>query len=210
MTQISAEGTQSALDEMVAGIRGRKVDAVLTPVGTEKNGPLDGRHPQAPFPFDDADMIRGAIRDGYKALADLKYQIDFIGTGLVTLATIYGMTDEQRLDAQKHADTLVAATNHLAEQTQVAAAKVVADSTVEGGEDPDFATEFAAKAKAAQDATFKPFEEPKPETVEGDAAADGWQCTEHGTEHLTVLTSRKGRKYRACNAPDCKQFEKER
>ena len=60
----------------------------------------------------------------------------------------------------------------------------------------DFPAEFAAKAAAAQAATF------------GDAPPldEGWSCSVHDQASLKELTSRKGRKYRACTL--CEEFEK--
>jgi hypothetical protein len=186
---------QGVLDEMVAGAGARKRGAAaevgLTPVGTEKNGPLDGKH-AVPFPFDDPQTIVTAVRHGLKLVAETSTELDHIRAGLVALGVLYGVVEGEAptplpvTPAQKR------------------------EEAVHAGIDPEpDASEFdkmmAEKSAAAQAATFKPFAEPKPEAVAGDA---GWQCPTHGTAALVTLTSREGRKYRACREGRCALYEK--
>lgn len=184
------EGTQSVLDEMVLGAHAPKVEASLTPVGTEKGGPLDGRH-ETVFPFDDPQTVRAAIKQGLELMSKMQVELKHVGDGLIALAALYGLSEDAPAPVVRKADERHAGTD-IASQAKFEAA-------------------MAAKAEAAQAATFtdapaefKPFAEPAPEAAVG----DGWECTEHGSESLVVLTSRKGRKYRACTASDCAQFEK--
>lgn len=184
--------TQSALDEMVLGITARKEQkaVALTPVGTEKRGPLDGKQ-EAPFPFDDAQTVHQAILNGLRITAELQAHAKHIAEGLQTLAEAYGLTPDaapQPVDTQK-------ARERAADERHAAA---------EEKRQQDFAERYAEQQAAAQAATFKRA------VVQADAPVDegGWACPDHGRDGLVEMTSRKGRKYRACKVGQCIQFEK--
>lgn len=209
MTAERVSSTQTALDEMVAGIAGRKQDKAtqLTPVGTEKRTMADNPHdPALAFPYDNPEMTQQAVRDALKLVGDLKHHLDFVGKGLIELARAYGLPEEG-IPAPRVPVT-------------VSVIRPVSAATlVEVGHDPKtaiamasadqerFEEEMARKAAAAQAATFDAApvntygtpEEPK---------GDGWECPTHGADDLIVLTSRRrGRQYRACKVADCGKFE---
>jgi hypothetical protein len=80
-------------------------------------------------------------------------------------------------------------------------AAAAADSTVDGGEDPDaqskFAVDFKAKQEEAQAAAFS---QPAATSV-----PDGWVCPDHGAQSVKDDVSPKGRKFRRCTI--CNKFQ---
>lgn len=85
------------------------------------------------------------------------------------------------------------------EREQEGDRKALEREAAAAAEDGGFAADYAAKAKAAQDAAFTRSEEKASEV-------EGWVCDEHGAD-FTVKTSRSGtRTYRQCN--QCKEFER--
>ena len=79
---------------------------------------------------------------------------------------------------------------------QVAEAEVAEAEPEAEPEQTTFAEDFAAKAKAAQDATFTKPSEPEP-------VEDGWKCSIHG-KAVTKTSPKTGREFIGC--PDCNQF----
>lgn len=204
MATSKTEQTQSVLDSMVAAFgaakTGTAAKAGLTPVGVEPGGPLD-RKTTAPFPYDDMQTTKTAIITALKGLADIRQELHHVEGGLIALGAAFGIVPSiPGLVTQKI-------------EPRYAGTDPVADSTVEGGEDPDFAEAFAAKAAAAQAAVFadappapkfNPLVDPKPTDAEG----PGWTCPVHD-ETPKQLISRKKRHYRACSVEGCPEFEKE-
>lgn len=194
--------TQDALNRMTADISKRKgdKDATLTPVGIEKGGPLDGRHPGAPFPYDDAQTVHGAIRQGLRVVDEAAQHLGHVRTGLVQLAALYGADS----DVPAPYATLV---------SEAVASRRDSEKAHE-----EWLEEWRAKQQDAQAQAFgqptlldeakRIFGDdlvvPVPVTTEG-----GWACPDHALEDVVALTSRKGRKYRACRVASCRQFEKE-
>jgi hypothetical protein len=218
----SKSSTQSVLDEMTMGIVGRKtekaVKPTLTPVGVEKQGPLDGKH-DVNFPYDDPQTVHQAIREGLKTMAAIQQSIEHIGRGLITLAQLYGLTEEQALGVKGPSE------DDLRKQKEAAADERVAPSIVSTSVDiEDRTEEFEARieemkarltevSERAQADTFKP-EVVSP--VEGNTSGfkPSWACPNHGLDSIVTLTSRRGREYRACSVGEgtsapCRKFEKE-
>ncbi len=183
-------GMQEVLDMMTTGISERKKAkaATLTPVGTEKGGPLDGEHRVA-FPYDGADVIQQAIKQGLEEVGKAKYHLDFVGQGLLELAKLYGLPETRTApaDEAKSAEAEQKQREHEADQRH-------------------FERQLAEKAAAAQAAVFAdvPAEE-RPGTT---APVTKWVCPTHGADKVKVLTSRKGRVYGACEVSGCSEFER--
>jgi hypothetical protein len=78
------------------------------------------------------------------------------------------------------------------------------------GKDPEtaaFDADFAAKAAAAQAATFVGTESLDSDGQETfDDPADDWVCPTHGTRALKQLTSSEGRTYMSCRK--CEEYQK--
>jgi hypothetical protein len=193
----------SALDNLTKDIMETKLTKAtkLTPVGVESSPTqpsLAGRH-QVNFPYDEADIIQQSIRRGLDAVAEAKRELEFVGAGLIKLAQLYGLPDEEPLPEARPNRT---------------------DRPVTGGTGVDptpgdeyrsaeaaFAASFAAKQAAAQAATFHDDESPEGYLpVVG--PTDGWVCPKHGADNLLTITSRKGRVYRTCTTTNCPEFEK--
>lgn len=198
--------TQSALDEMVAAVRNRKdatqASAGLTPVGTEKKGPLDGSYPGLAFPYDDADMMQAAIKHGLELVGQAKAELDFVGKGLIDLAKEFGLGDDGSGPSWgsrglRGTSTSVDKARESASAQQAREREADARAADRDSQE-EFQNRLAEQAAAAQAATF------------GDAPAEvtGWQCPDHGDDNLVMLTSRKNRKYAACKVAGCVQFEK--
>lgn len=62
------------------------------------------------------------------------------------------------------------------------------------------------EGEAQKAAVFASHDEPVEEPPA--AVGSGWVCTEHGDKNIVELTSRANRKYRACKAAGCRQFQK--
>lgn len=197
--QEAIDKTQSVLDSLTAGIvegkrnRGTK----LTPVGTEVRvanaaGEALGRT-SAAFPNDHpAEAVLRGVELIREQMAAIEVALQAVEAQLGARVNGEPIVDEV---ARNKAAEAAADAKHAAAAEAVA---VIAEEPV-GSETAvaavaRFNAEFAAKARAAQDAVFTP--------PSGDVAA-GWVCPEHGK--AIEKTSRKGRKYMAC--PDCTRFE---
>jgi hypothetical protein len=181
---------QNVLDQLTAGIVDRKSEkpASLTPVGTEKGGPLDGRHATM-LPYDDAQTVQHAIRTGLRLMQNLQFELDHIGAGLIALGKLYGLTEAQATgtepkppvpaDVQRERERAADAEDALREAERV----------------ESLGQRIERLSVEAQAATFA-----------GSTLAGSWECPTHGGVYLTILTSRKGRLYNACI--QCTEFEK--
>lgn len=178
------------LDKMAAGIMGNKARAAakLTPTTAEKAAapgwPVGGDvKTYAPFPYDDLNMIEGALTRMEQAANDVLDQVRFVRQGLQLIR-----------DAEPQAKAAEAARKQAEREADERAAiqEREAIQSVAKDDQEDFEAEMAAKAAAAQAATFK------------QAEPDGWACPEHGG--FVEKTSGKGRKYRGCS--ECDEFER--
>jgi hypothetical protein len=187
-------GTQSILDSLTSSVMTRKAGAAvaLTPVGRERNGPLDGKH-EVNFPFDDPQTVHRAIINGLKLVAQMEEEAAHIREGLNALAALYGLVSEEARTLSAPTPTPVEPALTPEQQADAAAAE---------RERVQFEQHFAEKSKQAQAAAFKPDTPPAPVT-----SPDGWVCPKHGAANTTELTSRRGRKYHACIS--CDEFERE-
>lgn len=199
----------SVLDQMTAGITERKQarNVTLTPVGTEAGGPLS-RVPN------DTPHVLFAREGLLETAADLDAQAEFLSNVARDLRRMagekepveQGLAEKQALEAklqQIEADRR-AADRALAEAgDKRAAARVDAAPAEE-----QFVAEFAARMERlqeeAQAAVF--VDAPAPEAAASGSPAPGWTCPKHGAADIREMTSRKGRKYRACGT--CAEFEK--
>lgn len=188
----SVESTKSVLDQMTAGIMGRKATAAarLTPVGGEV--PVAHALPRTPaaFPNDQPqEVVEGTIIILERQITHLQEVV----TALRGLASRPAENEPVDLDEQRRARER-AADERVAHLTAVANGQAAAVDKEEREAAEQFKTDFAAKAAAAQTATF----------TRQAPVADGWVCPEHAV--AVVKTSRKGREYRAC--PSCDEFER--
>jgi hypothetical protein len=162
---------QDVLDEMAGSVTQRKADAktVLTPTRGEKQG----------LPEVDAVFLTNeAVMDVSR---DLRRQAQLLIDVADGLDKITGTPEPTDTRAQAHNERVVQ--------------ERAADKAHAIREEAKFAAAFAAKAEAAQAATF------------GDAPVPaGWVCPEHGDKALVTKTSRKGRSYLSCTK--CPQFER--
>ena len=188
--------TKSVLDQMTAGIMGRKElkATQLTPVGQE----IPKREPSfADATGDQFEYERGMREQIIHSGAIIRKELATIELCLQSIERQAGVPL-----TEPPVTTITSAVNAAAEATKQAEKK--ADTETE-----KFQASFAAKAAAAQKAAFvgldDPGEAPAPVVVAAAPADGGWQCPTHGTDALTNLESRKGRKYRACIT--CNQFE---
>lgn len=168
--------TQNVLDEMVAGITGAKSDKAtkLTPVGSERRLPRTS----SPFPNDDPQQVVE------QAVADLRRQIKHLTEAADAL--------EREVLGREPSPVEEAGAVKAAER-EADARHAVADSAVEGGEDPEpFSARLARLSAEAQASVFTTRD------AESDPAPPSWQCPKHGLDKIVTLTSRKGRNYLAC------------
>jgi hypothetical protein len=180
----------SVLDQMVAGTGQQKRDkaATLTPVGTEKGGPLDPhfgvpRLPEVPEVF----LTQEAIGDIAK---DLRRQAG------VLLDVADGL--DRHLGREAHT---IIRSSEAPSPDEVRAAQKELEKAADAA--AQFAAQFSAQQAEAQAAVFQPA--PEAEAASG-GSTSGWTCPTHGADFLNQLTSRKGRKYLACES--CTEFEK--
>ena len=177
------------LDDMTKGITERKAKAAgpkLTPVGAEASPtkPSQRGIPDVPEVFLTNEAVADIARDLRKQAATLVQVADALDAhtgeqGSAPFEVKPGKV-EQRL--------------------------VGADPEVDPG---NFAKDFAAKAKAAQAATFTAADAPEP-TKDSPAItpASGWTCPDHPSGTLMQLTSRSGRHYLSCVEQGCQKFER--
>lgn len=187
MTAERKASTAAVLDQMVAGIMGAKSEksARLTPVGTETAkmpGDLPGVY-----------MAREGVQDIAK---DLRKQAEFL---LNVADALDKHTGESSVKTDPKTDAIEATKREEREADARAAAE------------PTFAEKFAAMQKEAQDATFTPVN-PVVEIALADmdehSTPEGWLCPAHGDQDLRDRTSPKGREYRDCGVPNCKEFQR--
>lgn len=185
-------GTQSVLDQMAAGIMGRKQEkaATLTPVGLEAPAkPAIAEVKGDIFPHDggiQSQIIFSAkiIREN---LFQMRSQLDGMEDCLQSIEREVGLRDALPALSAK----------------PVEAPLVEAPLVEESFEEKYAAQQADAQAQAfgsANDAPVVP-----PVSTSGNLSS-GWECPTHGSDSLTTLTSRKGRKYRSCIG--CDQFER--
>lgn len=188
--------TQSVLDAMTAGIMGAKANKAtgLTPVGSEKGGPLAGA---LPSDVPGVLMSNEALTDiSSKLKADAATMLA-IANGIDILLGIEGPTqdhkDQQAAQARKLAER--EADRKADDRTKAAEGNKGAATRVE------FAEKFEAQQKAAQASVFK----------NADASVERrqgeWSCSTH-TEPPVRLLSRKGRSYLMCSQVGCEEFER--
>jgi hypothetical protein len=189
----------SVLDQMTAGVIERKAQrgTTLTPVGTEKGGPLAPTLPKdLPGLFMSSEALTEAaktLREKAATLIEAADAIDVLVAGKAGASAPAPVVRDTQKAQEREADARVMA-------------------AVASG-DTENIPNYEELQKAAQAHVFgdAPSEKPEPtgrpavETAEG----PGWECPDHGAEALVVLTSkRRNRKYRACKVADCGLFEK--
>lgn len=211
--QDKIKSTANVLEAMVAEVSTSKPQrgARLSPVGAEKliaSIPAAEPRPNpiagllVAFPYDDPQTM-------VQALVVALDEVDHVRKGIIYLLAALGgepgPTEEPDPNAaikaaEKQADVMAELRKNGVVGRPIlpagADAARVADSIVDGGEDPGQAAEFAANFKAqqeaAQAATFK---------------QAGWTCPDH--DGFVDTKSPKGREFRRCaQYPACKQFEK--
>lgn len=180
----------SVLDQMTAATRQRKEDkaATLTPVGTETIG--RSRIPDVPEVFLTGEALTEIAKD-LRAQAEVLIRVADGLDGHVGRSSAAPLdTRATMAEATKAAERAADAAQAWTPQTQAIIDRMASLSTT------------------AQASAFVPgpVDEPAPAAASG-STAEGWVCPTHGDAHLNDLTSRKGRKYRACTA--CTAFEKE-
>lgn len=189
-----AKETANILEAMTRSVLNAKPKrgTVLTPVGAERSVDATptvtpARMPDLPTIFMPQEAIEGAVREIRKQARHILSALGAIDASLGNPAEPAEPVGPSIKEVEAAADAA-----HLA---RVAAGKEPAVDKTEA----DFATKFAAQQAAAQAATFK---EPSGAAV----AANGWVCLDHSS--YVDATSPKGRKFRRCGDPTCKQFER--
>lgn len=203
----------SVLDQMTAGITERKQarTATLTPVGTEKGGPesrIPVDTPRVMFApellLETADGLQKHAESLLSVARDLRLMAGNPAEVEANLAAKVAV--EEKL-MEREADRRVADREAAEAGDKRAQARVDNEPT-----DEQTGEAFAARMKRmqaeAQAATFASNDAPaaEPIPVASGSPVEGWVCPTHGDANLTEMTSRKGRKYRACTT--CAQFEK--
>ena len=177
--------TQSVLDQMTAGIMGRKQEKAtgLTPVGMEKPLPAIAEARGDVFPHDGG--IQGQIVFSAKIIREQLFQMQ---------AQLAGMEDcLQSIEREAG----------LREPLPVA---VYVGTVIEAADiQPTFEEKFAAQQADAQAQAFKTPEEVPPESTSR-TPSSGWACPEHGPSNVVGLMSKKGRPYHKCTL--CSEFER--
>jgi hypothetical protein len=180
--------TQSVLDQMTAGIMGRKQEKAtsLTPVGMERPTILDAKGDV--FPHDggigsqilhSARLIRAELAGIESCLRSIEREAGLTEGGPPVV--IHDPKEAARLAV------------HAEEQAKEAS----------------FKERFAKQQVDAQSQVFVVSDEPvpiAPAPVAPGNVTEGWICPVHGHKNLTTLTSRKGRQYKSCVG--CDQFER--
>lgn len=180
--------TAAVLDDMVAGIMGKKAEkaAKLTPVGTEASKfPRDV--PGQLMAAEEMKAIATHLRNNAATLIEIANGLDVL-TGepsAVIEDAKRRMEVEQRLK-EREADRRVA--DAAAAEAGDKRAQVRVAAAVEDEE--SFADRQRRIADEAQRAIF------------------GWSCPTHGNDQVLDRTSPKGRQYRVCAVPNCKEFER--
>jgi hypothetical protein len=194
--------TAAALDEMVAGIMGVKADqaAKLTPVGTETATISEGYALPSDLPtrFMAREIMVGMAKDlrrHAQALLETADGIDVI-LGVPDVVQEYetSKAEVKEVLAQKETE------RRTDDREKADAGDKHAQKRVRDAE--DFDQRMKRLSDEAQAATYAAV------TSDDSPGTDGWACTTHGAEDLRDLTSPKGRKYRACGVPNCKEFQK--
>lgn len=186
------------LDDMTKGINDRKVAAAgprLTPVGTEASSTkpsLTGQLPDVPEVF----LTNEALRDIAKDLRRQATVLVDVANGLDTHTGMATVETEDNTAAVVKAD-------------EKAADEKAAERKAQPKSTEEFTEHLATIAAEAQASVFTSADAPAEEPAAPTTTADGWVCPDHGDVTITQLTSRKGRAYRSCTTPGCKQFEKE-
>lgn len=95
---------QAVLDQMTAGITATKqaASAGLTPVGTEKGGPLGGAATGAPFPFDRTDMM-------VQALDNIDREVAWLREALGAVKAVAPKPEDEKRARERAADAARAA-----------------------------------------------------------------------------------------------------
>lgn len=195
----------SVLDQMTAGIMGPKATkaAKLTPIKGEESTTVAAMAGLT-IPADVPGVLMA--REGMADVAkDLRTQAGFLLAVADGLDVILGVPDAVERDAEKKAATDKALAEKEADRKAAdRKAAEAGDKRAEKRmtEQEEFEAGLAAKAEAAQAATFTALDDDG--TVE--PAAPVWTCPTHGEANIHNLVARKsGRKYRACGS--CDQYE---
>ena len=168
--------TQSVLDQLVKGVTDRKTP--LTPIGEEAKGPAYVK------PNDPGVLVPRGSEGSYME-QNLREAKEILAVAREEIDRGMALIDR----ALKNAGVIAADPESLSRVKDLPAPPPVSPPS------DDFAASFAAKAAAAQAATF----------TNTDAKASGlWLCPTHGS--ASERTSKKGRKYRACD--ECSDFER--
>lgn len=186
----------SVLDDMTKGIMTTKATkaARLTPVKGEQPNTVAEEASRLP------NDVPGVIfaREGVADIArDLRKQAEYLTNVADGLDVILGVPEAVERQTKAEADI----DRKLAEKE--------ADRKAAGLEEP-FANRMARLAAEAQAATFAAADDGGEDVAAPVVApaTGGWTCKVHGDSSLTQLVSRANRKYMACQATGCKQFEK--
>jgi hypothetical protein len=184
--------TQSVLDQMTAGIMGRKQERAtsLTPVGMEKPQPAIAEVRGDVFPHDSG--IQAQIIFSAKIIRENLFQMQ---------AQLAGMEDCLRSIEREVglADPLPPIVPIDAVKDAFAPLPVLADRIPE----PTFEEKFAAQQTDAQAQAFSTTQ-PMP-VAPTSSTPMGWACPEHG-DNVIELRSKKGRAYHKCRM--CTEFER--
>lgn len=171
--------TQSVLDQMTAGIVGRKAakSAGLTPTPGEvaaSSSAVPARI-AASFPNDHP---REAIE---QAIGLIRLEVAHVLSALDAIESVLGTV-------------------------RAPSPAPVADVKAQEREADERAAEYAAQQKAEFAASIAQKAREAQESVFGPTPDAGWKCPKHGDAKITNETSRRGRKYRKCGL--CTEFEK--
>ena len=177
--------SQSALDQMVSSVMARKEAKAtgLTPVGAERQPVLHDA------PGDRFEYERGVREQIVVSLAVVRSEMAKIEEACRSVEREAGIPE----GGPPPFVTPVAAAEAASAEGKVK------DATADE-EHRKFTEDIAAKSAAAQAQAFAAQDDPAPK------AGSSWVCPAHGTESVTMLTSRKGRKYGSCTR--CQQFER--
>lgn len=195
--------TDTVLARMTAGIA-REAAVVMARKGSAaaKLTPVEGESAQTvaeiaglAVPKD----IPGALlaREGMEAaVIDLRRLAGDLLAAAHGIEVLLGVPAAVAEDAVKRAvtdDVLAKKEEVRRAEDRVAAADGDARAAKRVDEATDFDAKLAAKAAAAQAATFE---------------ADGWACPDHGSQRLVTLTATKSKRvYAACAVGECEEFE---
>ncbi len=193
----------SVLDQMTQGILGPKVTRAikLTPVKGEEPTTVADMVLTIPQDVPGAFMARESMADAVVTLRAMSAQFEAIAAGIEVLLGIGEavVANDAKTDATSAKLAEREADRKAADRKAASAGDVRAVERVIERE--SFDAMLAAKAEAAQAATFAALDDDGTEE-----ATSNWSCPQHGDKDIHNLVARKsGRRYRACGA--CDEYE---